>query len=342
MSPLRSRYDDGGTRELVGRTGRALKPNLAGDEHVILYSQGGYKDSVRPIWKLGQFYLTDRRLIFSVPTHVIWEVPLGNIKGISVEQRRYVAGRVKDMIAIGYQNPINQRLSKSWIIMSELETWKKELYGRTLLEINQEMLDNVLKELDPLSQEIVSYLWQNRHATIVELADLIDAPSHMDVLLRIRGVINPTGEEIIGSPLLMFEKSMVDDETSEIVPFSWWLMGRTVIKDTDKGATRVDIFDDGDRIDIVADLPGVREEDIALSIAVDRVILTAETEDEKYYEEIALPGEVNPDEFMRTYHNNILALSLKKLHYPGDTELKRRQDNDNEMEKSTADSSSFD
>ena len=317
MSPLRSRYEDGGTKELVGRTGRALKPNLVSDEHIILHSQGGYKDNVRPVWKLGQFYLTNRRLIFSVPTHVIWEVPLGNIKGISVERQRYIAGRVKDMLAIGYQNMINQRLSKAWIIMSALETWKMELYGRTLLEINQEMLDNVLEQLDPQSQELVSYLWQNRHATIVELADLIDAPSHMDVLLRIKGVINPTAEKVIGSPLLVFEKSRVDDETGEIVLFSWWLIARTVIKEMNKGATRVDIFDDGDRIDIVADLPGVREEDISLSIAIDRVILSAETEDEKYYEEIALPGEVNPDEFMRTYHNNILALSLQKLCYSG-------------------------
>ena len=315
MSPLRSRYGDGGTRELAGRTGRALKPKLTSDEHVILHSQGGYKDNVRPIWKLGQFYLTDRRLIFNVPTHVIWEVPLGNIKGISVEQQRYIAGRVKDMIAIRYQNPINYRLSKAWIIMSELETWKKKLYGRALLKLDQEMLDNVLEELDPLSQEIVSYLWQDRHATIVELADLIDAPSHMDVLLRIKGVINPTAEKVIGSPLLVFEKSRVDDETGETVLFSWWLIARTVIKEMDKGATGVDIFDDEDRINIVADFSGsgMREEDIALSIARDRVILTAEAGDEKYYEEIILPGEVNPNEFMRTCHNNILALSLQKL-----------------------------
>lgn len=317
MSPLRSRYDDGGTRELVGRTGRVLKPNLASDEHVILHSQGGYKDNVRPIWKLGQFYLTDRRLIFSVPTHVIWEVPLGNIKGISVERQRYIGGRVKDMLALGYENIINHKLSKAWIIMSELETWKKELYGRTLLKIDQEMLDNVLKELDPYSQELVSYLWRNRHATIVELADLVNASTHMDILLRIKGVINPTAEKIIGSPLLVFEKSRVDEETGEIFLFSWWLIGQTVIKETDKKATRVDIFDEGDRIDIVADLfgLGVREEDITLRIAGDRVVLSTEAGDEKYYEEIILPSEVNPDEFMRTCHNNILALSLKKLHH---------------------------
>ncbi len=178
---------------------------------------------------------------------------------------------------------------------------------------NQEMLDSVLEQVDPQSQWIVDYLWRNRHATIVELADLIDAPTHMDVLLRIKGVINPTAEKVIGSPLLVFEKSRLDDETGETVFFSWWLIGRTVIKGTDKKATRVDIFDEGDRIDIVADLTGVREKDVAISIAGDRVTLSAGAEDEKYYEEIALPSEVNPNEFMRTYHNNILALSLQKL-----------------------------
>jgi len=317
MSPLRSRYDDGGTRELVGRTGRALKPNLGSDEHVILHSQGGYKDSVRPIWKLGQFYLTNRRLIFSVPTHVIWEVFLGDIRGISVEQQRYVAGRVKDTIAIGYENPANHKISKAWIIMSELETWKKELYGRTCLKIDREMLDNVLEQLDLQSQWIVDYLWRNRHATIVELADLISAPTHMDVLLRIKGVINPTAEKVIGSPLLVFEKSRIDDETGEAVSFSWWLIARTVIKEADKKTTRVDIFDEEDRIDIVADLSGlgVSEEDITLRIAGDRVVLSADTGE--YYEEIALPGKVNPDKFMRTCHNNILALSLQKLCYSG-------------------------
>jgi len=317
MSPLRSRYEDRGTRELVGRTGRALKPNLGSDEHVIIHSQGGYKDNIRPIWKLGRFYLTDRRLIFSVPTHTIWEVPLGNIKRISIEQQRYIAGRVKDMLALGYQNPINQRPSKAWIIMSGLETWRKELYGRTLLKIDQEMLDSILEQLDSRSQELVSYLWRNRHATIVELADLIDAPTHMDVLLRIKGVINPTAEKVIGSPLLVFEKSRVDYETGDTVLFSWWLISQTVIKETDQRATRVDIFEEEDRIDIVADLTGVREEDITLSIAGDRVILSAEAGDKKYYEEITLPDEVNPDTFMRTYHNNILALSLKKLRSSG-------------------------
>ena len=324
MSPYKSRYDDGGSRELVGRTGRALKPNLGSDEHVILHSQGGYKDSVRPIWKLGQFYLTNNRLIFSVPTHIIWEVPLSNIKGIGVERQRYIAGRVRDTLAIGYQSPVNHRLSKAWISMSALETWKKELYGRTLLEISQDMLDSVLEGLDPQSQDIVSYLWRSRHATIVELADLIDAPSHMDVLLRIRGVINPTAEKVIGSSLLVFERSRVDNETGEVVPFSWWLITPARKEKTDKSRTRVDIFDEEDRIDIVADLTGVREEDITLSIAGDRVIISAEAGDDKYYEEIVLPGEVNANEFMRTCHNNILALSLKKLHHQGDTEVKRR------------------
>jgi len=100
----------------------------------------------------------------------------------------------------------------------------------------------------------------------------------------------------------------------------------------------VDIFDDEDRIDIIADLSGsgVSEEDITLRIAGDRVVLSAEAGHEKYYEEIILPGKVNPDKFMRTCHNNILALSLKKLHQPVNTEVRRKQGN--EIEKSAADS----
>ena len=148
----------------------------------------------------------------------------------------------------------------------------------------------------------------------------------MDVLLRIKGVINPTAEKVIGSPMLVFERSRVDDETGEMVLFSWWLITQMVIKETDKKATRVDIFDEEDRIDLVADLSGlgIREEDITLRIVGDRVVLSAKAGDEKYYEEIALPSEVNTDEFMRACHNNILALSLQKLHYSGSADKRQK------------------
>ncbi|MFQ5827396.1 MAG: hypothetical protein ACE5IA_08580, partial [Dehalococcoidia bacterium] len=115
---------------------RALGPGLAADEQVILRSQGGYKDNVRPIWKLGTFYLTNQRLLLFVPTGILFETPLSNIQEVRVEEQRYIAGRMKEAIAIGYRNSANQRHSKAWLVMPDLETWRQKIYERTLLELD--------------------------------------------------------------------------------------------------------------------------------------------------------------------------------------------------------------
>ena len=158
-------------------TRRHLESRLADDEQIILHSQGGYRNNIRSGWKLGHFYLTNRRLLFFVPSRIIFETPLSNIREIGIEKQRYIAGRIKDTIAIQYQSPITRRPSKAWIIMHDLESWRKELFEMTSHGVSEESLNSVMEELDPISREIVAYLWQNRHATINELADLIDAPA---------------------------------------------------------------------------------------------------------------------------------------------------------------------
>jgi len=184
----------------MSKVKRAIEPSLANDEQVILHSQGGYKDNMRAIWKLGRFYLTNYRLLFFVPSRIIFETPLGNIKEIKVEEQRFIAGRIKDTISIQYHSPITRRPSKAWIIMHDLKLWRKELFERASLKVSEESLNVVMEELDPVSREIVVYLWQNRYATISELADSIAAPSHMHVLLKIRDTINPVAERIIANP----------------------------------------------------------------------------------------------------------------------------------------------
>ncbi|MFQ5886463.1 MAG: hypothetical protein ACE5II_04425, partial [Anaerolineae bacterium] len=273
------------------RSSRILPP-LAGDEHIILRSQGGYKNNIRPIWKLGHLFLTNQRLIFSVPTGIVWETPLTSITSIEMEDQRYVAGREKASIVIGYENPAMQRVPKAWIIMRDLEVWRQKLFEMTLLEIDQETVDRVMEELDPESAAIVSYLWENRHATIDELAELIAASTHMDVLLKIKRVINPTAERITGNPLLTFQRSRVDPLTGEKVLFSWWVIGPARVAEGARTGVLVDVFDEGERIDVVAELVGVREEDIVLEVARDRLTLSAQGPEGTYHEEIVLPAEV--------------------------------------------------
>jgi HSP20 family molecular chaperone IbpA len=297
----------------VRATRNSLQPRLTGDEHIVLYSQGGYKDNPRSAWKLGQFHLTSDRLIFSVPTGILFQVALTNMESIAVEQGRFALGKWKDVIAIGYQRPTAPRASKAWIIMRDLELWRKTLFDMALLEIDAETVDRVMQELDPQAREIVGYLWENRHATIDELAELITAPTHMDVLLKIRGDINPTAERISGSPILTFQRSRIDPLTGEKVLFSWWVIGPPRAEEEARTGALVDVFDEGDRIDVVAELAGVREEDLVLTVARDTLTLHAEGPEGKYHEEIVLPAEVRVDSITRTYTNNVLAISLEKL-----------------------------
>lgn len=289
-----------------------VEPRLAGDEQLILRSQGGYKENFRSAWRLGQFYLTSERLIFSVPAGILFQVALTEIESIDVEQARFALGKWKDVIAIGYWRPTTRAASKVQIIVRDLQLWRKKLFEMALLETHQETVDRVMQELDPQSREIVGYLWENRHATIDELAELIVAPAHMDVLLKIRAVINPTAERMTGSPLLAFQRSRVDPLTGEKVLYSWWVITPAQVADRARTGLLVDAFDEGDRISVVAELAGVREEDLVLIVARNTLTLHAEGPEGKYHEEIVLPAEVRVDSMTRTYTNNVLAVSLEK------------------------------
>jgi HSP20 family protein len=73
----------------------------------------------------------------------------------------------------------------------------------------------------------------------------------------------------------------------------------------------VDTFDEGQEIVIVAELPGVAEEDIHIEVQDD--ILSLETIGErKYAKEILLAEAVDAATLQKTYKNGILELRLKK------------------------------
>lgn len=312
MSRFIDRYEGQATRELRGGIRGATEPILASYEQLILCSQGGYKDNMRSIWKLGRFYLTNQRLLFFVPSRTIFETPLSNIREIRVEKQRYVAGRVKDVIAIGYQSPITRRPSRAWIIMNDLEDWRKELLERAQLTFDEESLNKVMEELDPVGREIVAYLWGNCHATIGELADLVSAPSHMHVLLKIRDDINPLAESVSGNPLLVFERSRIDPDTGEKVLFSWWMVAPEEARQREKKAL-LDVFDEGDHLEVIVELMGVATEDVSISVTEDRLTISANRQAKSYYEEVALPAKVNPNRYIRSYSNGVLVVRLEKL-----------------------------
>jgi HSP20 family protein len=74
----------------------------------------------------------------------------------------------------------------------------------------------------------------------------------------------------------------------------------------------VDVFDEEDRILVIAELPGVSESEIKVEVAGDILNLAASDRDRKYAREILLPGKAKSDSVKTSYNNGILEIILEK------------------------------
>jgi HSP20 family protein len=91
------------------------------------------------------------------------------------------------------------------------------------------------------------------------------------------------------------------------------------IKATEKGAAVaevrepiVDVFDEGECLVVIAELPGVAEDDIHLEVKDDILDLSAEGKKAKYSKEILLPSSVDAESMESSYKNGILEIELRK------------------------------
>lgn len=75
----------------------------------------------------------------------------------------------------------------------------------------------------------------------------------------------------------------------------------------------IDVFEEEDYLVVLAELPGVDEQDVTLKVDESAITITAENATKKYLEVIKLPTCVKRDTMKFTYRNNILQVRLKKL-----------------------------
>lgn len=274
--------------------------------------QGGYIDNSRYGWKLGRLFLTTNRLVFCEPAGgTVFQTLLSWIRGLRVERKRTGLG-TKPTLCMEYADMKTEGLIKVWFLLKDLETWRREIHSMTLIEISEEEINRIVEKLDPASKKILEYLRLQGHARIDELAELIEAPSHMDVLLKIKRNINPTAEWITGNPVLEFVNSKTDELTGENVGFSWWFCGYLMNKEKRKEPL-LDIFDEKDSFIVIMETSGVEKDDVVFSVDEDKLILFSNLVDEKYKAEISLPPKVNRKNFTKRYNNNILELKFKKM-----------------------------
>lgn len=74
----------------------------------------------------------------------------------------------------------------------------------------------------------------------------------------------------------------------------------------------VDVFDEGDVVSIVAELPGADENDIQAEVKGDMLEISATTKGRGYAKEIQLPCAVDESKMEMTYQNGVLGIKLPK------------------------------
>ncbi len=310
-----------------------------GGGEILLVEQGVYQPEGRPVWHIGKLCLTSERLLFLQPRGAIFDTLLTLITEVATESKRFTVVR-KMAMAVSYRDPRRKGLAKAWFITPSLGRWLEQLHqivseqgplpGQRSMEAKEQggcaaaeispapqppithaQVERLAMELDLGSRGIVWHLWLNRHATIGELAALIAAPTHMDVLFKIRQGINPIAEEVLGRPILVFEESRFDRETGEMVPFSWWLAGRAASV-TEGREPEIEVFNEAHEINIIMELPGVEEEAIRVRAQREKVVVWVDDSGDSYHEEVPLPAPVDADRVVTRFKNGILIVNLKK------------------------------
>ncbi|RDU24980.1 hypothetical protein [Anaerosacchariphilus polymeriproducens] len=124
-------------------------------------------------------------------------------------------------------------------------------------EFKIDKLNEFMNRLDEKSRKIVWYFRYHGYARLSELTKLIGASADMEVLDKLREVINPVSVEIFGKPILEFRKSGVDRITGKIVPFHWWLSDDTEENQFflgGRGKPLVDIFEEEEQLIIISEI----------------------------------------------------------------------------------------
>ena len=287
------------------------KPEFLPGEDVIITDQGGFRQTHRAGWRPVECFLTNKRLIFFLRPEIRFQVLLENIQKLHDEKHYYVL-KTRPTLRITYQGKTGSRVGNILFITNKIHIWKKKILQLCFLKIDFETIQRIADQLDSDGREIVWYLWENNHARINRLADIIGARNHMHVLLVIKETINPIAEKLLGCPILSFERKRIDSETGEIITFSWWLIGKKE-KFLPNEERLMDIFDEGPRIRVIMEVRGVETDDLKLDFDKDRVTVRCHKIGASLRQKLDLPHEVSPEGYDLRIRNNFLEIKLSKV-----------------------------
>jgi len=74
----------------------------------------------------------------------------------------------------------------------------------------------------------------------------------------------------------------------------------------------VDVIDEDKAVRVVAEIPGVKKEDIDLRVENHTLYIRVDTEMRKYYKEVTLPADIEISGVKASYNNGVLEVTLPK------------------------------
>jgi HSP20 family protein len=75
----------------------------------------------------------------------------------------------------------------------------------------------------------------------------------------------------------------------------------------------IDVLEQDKEVTIVAQLPGVKKEDIDIHVTETQATISVNTEEHSYYKKLQLPAIVDPKSVKTTYKNGVLQIKLQKM-----------------------------
>ena len=78
-----------------------------------------------------------------------------------------------------------------------------------------------------------------------------------------------------------------------------------------------DIIDEGAKVKVIIELPGVELEDISLNAENNILAISVNREDRKFSKKLELPSSVSPDSAKATYKNGVLTVVMEKTESKG-------------------------
>ena len=87
------------------------------------------------------------------------------------------------------------------------------------------------------------------------------------------------------------------------------------------GDAHVSIYESGDRVRVVADLPGARKDEIDIKCDGRHVTVSASTDVSDYEERIELPARVDEHSASATFNNGVLEITFNRANSSADIDL---------------------